>query len=125
MDHSDSKSKNTLLPIHGLLFPISNKEFLYMMSDRQDNTYHGLCYTSCGALAVMKYISEDRLEDSSSRELMLYHRASSHSPLILLIVLSEVLLHLYVWTLYHIFRFTFSSIVWLRTVKAMRTVTCL
>ena len=50
-DHSDSKKGNPLPP-HGLLFPISSKgSFLYASSHRQDNTYHGLCYTSRGALA--------------------------------------------------------------------------
>ena len=39
-DHLDSERRNPLLP-HGLLFPIN----------RQDSTYHSLCYTSCGALA--------------------------------------------------------------------------
>ena len=32
-------------PLHGLL---------YLISNRQDSTYHSLCYTSCGALALMK-----------------------------------------------------------------------
>ena len=36
-DHSDSERGN-LLPLHRLLVPISN---------RQDSTYHVLCYTSC------------------------------------------------------------------------------
>ena len=45
-DHSDSERANPLPP-HGLLFPVSSKGcFIY----RQDNTYHGLCYTSHGAL---------------------------------------------------------------------------
>ena len=39
-NHSDSERGNPL-PLHWLLFPIS----------RQDSTYHGLCYTSRGALA--------------------------------------------------------------------------
>ena len=39
-DHSDSEKGNPLPP-HKLLFPIN----------RQDSTYHGLCYTSRGALA--------------------------------------------------------------------------
>ena len=39
-DHSDSERGNPLPP-HGLLFPINSK----------DSTYHGLCYTSRGALA--------------------------------------------------------------------------
>ena len=42
-DHSDSKRENLLLP-HGLLFPISSK----------DSTYHGIYYTSHGALAGTK-----------------------------------------------------------------------
>ena len=44
-DHSDRQET------HGLLFTISNKGSLYAPSHRQDNTYHGLCYTSRGALA--------------------------------------------------------------------------
>ena len=42
-DHSDSERGNPLPP-HGLLVP----------SHRQDNTYHGLCYTSRGALALTR-----------------------------------------------------------------------
>ena len=47
-DHSDSEKGNPLLP-HRLLLSINNKVFLYAPSHRQDNTYHGLCYTSHGA----------------------------------------------------------------------------
>ena len=36
---------------NGLLFSSNSKVLLYALSHRQDNTYHGLCYTSCGALA--------------------------------------------------------------------------
>ena len=50
-DHSDSERGNSL-PLHRILFPISSKVFiLYTSSQRQNNTYHGLCYTSRGALA--------------------------------------------------------------------------
>ena len=51
-DHSDSERGNPLPP-HGLLFPISSKgSFVCIIPQhRQDNTYHGLCYTSRGALA--------------------------------------------------------------------------
>ena len=50
-DHSDSERGNPLPP-HGLLFPISSKvSFICIIPPRQDNTYHGLCYTSRGALA--------------------------------------------------------------------------
>ena len=44
-DHSDNERENPLPP-HRLLFPISSKgSFIYASSHRQDNTYHGLCYT--------------------------------------------------------------------------------
>ena len=49
-DHSDSERGNPLPP-HRLLFPISTRVLLYAPSHRQDSTYHGLCYISCGALA--------------------------------------------------------------------------
>ena len=42
-DHSDSEGGNPLPP-HGLLFPISSKGSFIC-------TYHGICYTSGGALA--------------------------------------------------------------------------
>ena len=49
-DHSDSERGNPLPP-HGLLFRLAARVLLYASSRRQDNTYHGLCYTSRGALA--------------------------------------------------------------------------
>ena len=49
-DHLDSERGNPLPP-HGLLFSIDSNIFLYAPSHRQDNSYQGLCYTSCGALA--------------------------------------------------------------------------
>ena len=52
-DHSDSERGSPLLP-HGLLFSISSKGFVYASSRRQDNSYHGLCYTCSGALAGTK-----------------------------------------------------------------------
>ena len=48
-DHSDSEGGNPLPP-YGLLFPISS-EGSFICIIPQDNTYHGLCYTSRGALA--------------------------------------------------------------------------
>ena len=48
-DHSDSEKGNPLPP-HRLLLSIRARDLLYAPSHRQDNTYHGLCYTSCGAL---------------------------------------------------------------------------
>ena len=43
------KEKGNPLPPHGLL--LAARVLLYASSHRQDNTYHGLCYTSRGALA--------------------------------------------------------------------------
>ena len=51
--HSDSERGNPLPP-HGLPFSIDSKGSLYAPSHRQDNTYHGLCYTCRGALAGMR-----------------------------------------------------------------------
>ena len=48
-DHSDSEKGNPLPP-HRQLLSI-NRKGLYAPSHRQDNTYHGLCFTSRGALA--------------------------------------------------------------------------
>ena len=45
-DNSDSERGNPLPP-HGLLFLINS-------NSRQDSIYHGLCYTSRGALAGMR-----------------------------------------------------------------------
>ena len=35
----------------GYIYRLTARVLLYAPSHRQDNTYHGLCYTSCGALA--------------------------------------------------------------------------
>ena len=49
-DHSDSEKGNPLPP-HGLLFPINSKGSFICTIHGQDSTYHGLYYTSRGALA--------------------------------------------------------------------------
>ena len=49
-DHSDSKWGNLCRHI-GYSFRLAARVLLYASSHRQDNTYHSLCYTSCGALA--------------------------------------------------------------------------
>ena len=54
-DHSDIDRGNMLLPLHGLLFfDLAARDLLYAPSDRHNSTYHGLCYTGCGALAGMR-----------------------------------------------------------------------
>ena len=49
-DHSDSERGNPLPP-HRLLNRLTARVLLYAPSHRQDNTYHGLCYTGRGAMA--------------------------------------------------------------------------
>ena len=50
-DHSDSERGNPLPPHIGYSFRLTARVLLYAPSHRQDNTYHGLCYTSRGAPA--------------------------------------------------------------------------
>ena len=49
-DHSDSKRRNCC-HVMGYTLRLTAKDLLYALSDRQNITYHGPCYTSCGALA--------------------------------------------------------------------------
>ena len=46
-DHSDSEKENI-----GYSFRLTARVIFYAPSHRQDSTYHGLCYTSRGALAL-------------------------------------------------------------------------
>ena len=78
-DHADSERGNPLPP-HGILFPISNNVLLYASSNIQDNTYHGLCYTSGGALAGKRNSSNgstmrDQSDDPSRHERTLLPRS--------------------------------------------------
>ena len=54
-DHSDSEKGNPLPPHMGYSIRLAARVLLYASSHRQDNTYHGLCYTSRGALAGTRY----------------------------------------------------------------------
>ena len=47
-DHSDSERGNLLPPHMGYSLPLAARVILYVSSHREDNTYHGLCYTSRG-----------------------------------------------------------------------------
>ena len=49
-DHSESESGNPLLSLH-YSFRLTARVIIYASSHREDTTYHGLCYTSRGALA--------------------------------------------------------------------------
>ena len=48
-------------------FWLAAKVLLYASSHRQDNTYHDLCYTSCGALAGTRNSSMGRPHEGSIR----------------------------------------------------------
>ena len=50
-DHSDSESEETRCHHIGYSFRLAARVLLYVSSHRQNNTHHGLCYTSRGALA--------------------------------------------------------------------------
>ena len=50
-DHSDSEREETRCHHMGYSFRLAARVLLYASSHIQDNTYHGLCYTSRGALA--------------------------------------------------------------------------
>ena len=63
----------------GYSYQLTARVLLYAPSHRQDNTYHGLCYTSRGALAGTRNSSmgppppmKDRSDDPSHHERMLY-----------------------------------------------------
>ena len=65
-DHSDSEKGNPLPP-HRPSFRLTARVILYAPSHRQDNTYHGLCYTSRGALAGTRNSSMGSLHEGSIR----------------------------------------------------------
>ena len=50
----------------GYSFRLAAKVLLYASSHRQDNTYHGLCYTSRGALAGTNHNNKN---NSSSKNI--------------------------------------------------------
>ena len=51
----------------GYSYRLTARVLLYAPSHRQDNTYHGLCYTSRGALAGKKNSSMGPLHEGSTR----------------------------------------------------------
>ena len=50
-DHSDSEREKTCCCHMGYVFRLTARVLLYAPYHRQDSTYHGLCYTSCGVLS--------------------------------------------------------------------------
>ena len=68
----------------GYSFRLAARVLLYVSSHRQDSTYHGLCYTSCGALAGMRNSSMGppwRIDPTTHRTMSerSYHGATSRS----------------------------------------------
>ena len=55
----------------GYYFRLITRVLLYAPSHRQDNTYHGLCYTSRGALAGTRNSSMSPLHEGSIRRPMM------------------------------------------------------
>ena len=51
----------------GYCYRLTARVLLYAPSHRQDNTYHGLCYTSSGALAGTRHISMGPPNEGSIR----------------------------------------------------------
>ena len=65
-DHSDSEKETRCRHI-GYSYRLTARVLLYAPSHRQDNTYHGLCYTSRGALAGMRNSSMGPPHEGSIR----------------------------------------------------------
>ena len=59
--------KKTLCRHIGYSYRLAAKDILYAPSHRQDNTYHGLCYTSRAALAGTRNSSMGPLHEGSIR----------------------------------------------------------
>ena len=53
-DHSDRREETRCRHM-GYSFRLASRAILYASSHRQDSTYHGLCYTSRGALGSRGY----------------------------------------------------------------------
>ena len=82
-DHSDRK-KETCCRHMGYSFRLAARVLWYASSHRQDNTYHGLCYTSRGALAGTRNSSMGprwRIDPTIHRTMSerSYHGATSRS----------------------------------------------
>ena len=66
-DHSDSEKRKPAAATYATLLRLTARVLLYAPSHRQDNTYHGLCYTSRGALAGTRNSSMGSPHEGSIR----------------------------------------------------------
>ena len=85
-DHGDSHLRNPLSPLHYLTFRLAALYLLYALSHRQDSIYHGLCYTSRGALtgtrnSSMGLTTRDQSDHPSHHERTFYHYKSERQML--------------------------------------------
>ena len=69
--------KETRCRLIGYSYRLTARVLLYAPSHRQDNTYHGLCYTSRGALAGTRHAPEGPLHHTGSDT----HYTLSYVPL--------------------------------------------
>ena len=80
-DHSDSEE--TCCHHMGYSLRLAARGLLYAPSDRQDSTYHSLCYTSRGALGGTRNSSMGPPHEGSMTHCTMnersYHRDTSHS----------------------------------------------
>ena len=72
----------------GYSYRLTARVLLYAPSHRQDNTYHGLCYTSCGALAGTRNSSMGRFTIMRNHDLH-YISASSLSYIVACIKITK------------------------------------
>ena len=103
----------------GYSFRLAARVLLYASSHRQDNTYHGLCYTSRGALAGTRNSPMGppwRIDPMTHRTMSehSYHGATSRSTLVEVFTFSKefYILNLHFWKyMFHFlifFNFTFE-----------------
>ena len=71
-DHSDSEKGNS--------YRLTARVLLYAPSHRQDNTYHGLCYTSRGALAGTRNSSMGPPHEGSTHRIISERYTSELRP---------------------------------------------
>ena len=64
----------------GYSYRLTARVLLYAPSHRQDNTYHGLCYSSCGALAVTRNSSMGPPHEGSTHRTMSERSTSELRP---------------------------------------------
>ena len=64
---TDRITHTTVFVTPVVYYRLAARVLLYAPSHIQDNTYHGLCYTSCGALAETRNSSMDPPHEGSIR----------------------------------------------------------